>query len=81
MDADQIVAGVVGRSLVGQYVPPHQVAHDKVLGTSGDDGEPEPLSFGHAHTSINEVFQTSLASSANIACRWSILSAVHSLKD
>ena len=36
--ADQVVALVIHRGLVGEDVSPHQVAHDQILGTSGDDG-------------------------------------------
>lgn len=37
MNANQVVTFVILRSFVCHYVPPHQIAHDKVLGTGGDD--------------------------------------------
>ena len=46
VDADEVVALVVGRRLVGEDVPPHEMAHDEILRSKGDHGEAEELALG-----------------------------------
>ena len=43
MDADEIVAFVVGRRFVGENVAPHEIAHDEMLCAERNDGESREL--------------------------------------
>jgi hypothetical protein len=49
MNANQVVAFIVRRRFVGEDVPPHQVAHDQVFGSSGNHGKSKwgLVAFGH----------------------------------
>lgn len=47
VDADEVVTLVVGRGLVGQNVPPHEVTHNQMFGTGRDNGETEEVVGRH----------------------------------
>ena len=47
VDADQVVAFVVRRGLVGEDIPSHQVAHHEKLGTLGHNRKTKPFLFRH----------------------------------
>jgi hypothetical protein len=48
MNANQIITLVFWRRFISQDVPTHEITHDKIFSTRGDNGETKNLFLGYA---------------------------------